>query len=88
MAVIMQNTKQHYGWITITLHWLIASVIIGLFALGYWMVDLGYYDPWYTQGPDIHRSLGVVLFGLMIVMFVAQIIQTYIESHADGSQRV
>lgn len=76
MAVIMQNTKQHYGWITITLHWLIASVIIGLFALGYWMVDLGYYDPWYTQGPDIHRSLGVVLFGLMIVMFVAQIIQT------------
>lgn len=75
MAVIMQNTKQHYGWITITLHWLIASVIIGLFALGYWMVDLGYYDPWYTQGPDIHRSLGVVLFGLMIVMFVAQIIQ-------------
>ena len=72
----MKNTQKSYGWITITLHWLIALSIIGLFTLGYWMVDLGYYHAWYTQGPDIHRSIGVILFILMIVMFIAQIIQT------------
>ena len=85
----MQNTKKYYGWITVILHWLIAMFIIGLFTLGYWMVDLGYYHSWYTQGPDIHRSIGIILFALMIVMFIAQIIQTKprsLESHSKFEQ--
>ncbi|MCJ8319005.1 MAG: cytochrome b [Colwellia sp.] len=72
----MKNTDNHYGWITITLHWLIAIIIIGLFSLGYWMVDLGYYDPWYKQGPDIHRSIGIILFALMVFRLFWKAIQT------------
>jgi len=63
----MRNTVHHYGWITIILHWLVAITVIGLFALGYWMVDLGYYDPWYKQGPDLHKSIGALLFLVMLL---------------------
>jgi cytochrome b561 len=56
------NTKISWGWISILFHWLSALVIVGLFALGLWMVDLTYYDDWYRTAPDIHRSMGVLLF--------------------------
>lgn len=63
----MKNTISHYGWVTILLHWLVALVVIGLFGLGYWMVDLGYYDPWNKKGPDLHKSIGITLFFLMVL---------------------
>ena len=81
----MKNTKQHYGWVTITIHWLVAVIIIGLFSLGFWMVELGYYHPWYKQGPDLHRSIGIVLFALMVFRLILKIIQTkpvLISSHS------
>jgi len=66
----MKNTLSHYGWITISVHWLVAVTVIGLFALGYWMVDLGYYDPWNKQGPDLHKSIGILLFIVMLMRVV------------------
>ena len=63
----MKNTISHYGWVTILLHWLVALVVIGLFGLGYWMVDLGYYDPWNKKGPDLHKSIGITLFFVMVL---------------------
>jgi len=30
------------------------------------MVELKYYDPWYKQGPFIHKSIGVLLFLLTL----------------------
>ncbi|MBY6033463.1 cytochrome b [Marinobacter daepoensis] len=62
-----KNSEVAYGWAAIVLHWVAAVTIVALFALGYWMVDLSYYDPWYRQGPDIHRSVGILLFGVMAV---------------------
>ena len=56
-----QNTNASWGWISILFHWLSALVIVGLFILGLWMVDLTYYDDWYRTAPDIHRSIGVLL---------------------------
>jgi len=72
----MNNTINHYGWITICVHWLVAITVIGLFALGYWMVDLGYYDPWYKQGPDLHKSIGVLLFLVMVIRVLWRYFQT------------
>ncbi len=61
-----RNDQRRYGWIAVTLHWGMALLVVGLFALGLWMTGLGYYDPWYRKGPDLHRTLGVVLFALLI----------------------
>jgi cytochrome b561 len=63
----IRNSATRYGTVAITLHWLVAAVIVGLFALGYWMVDLDYYHEWYKQAPDIHRSVGILLFASMVL---------------------
>ncbi len=61
--------KQNYDIISISIHWFIAILIIGLFFLGLWMVDLGYYDDWYYLGPWWHTGLGVVVFLLFFCRF-------------------
>lgn len=55
------NTRRGWGLVSILLHWVGALVIIGLFALGWWMTGLDYYDRWYNLGPWWHRSLGMLL---------------------------
>jgi len=63
----IRNSANRFGLVAIILHWLVAIVVIGLFALGYWMVDLTYYHEWYKQAPDIHRSVGILLFATMVL---------------------
>ncbi|MGM0562867.1 MAG: cytochrome b [Pseudomonadota bacterium] len=58
----LKNTRNAYGWIAIALHWLVAIAVIGLFALGLWMTGLSYYHEWYHPAPNIHKSIGILLF--------------------------
>jgi len=67
--MMWRNTQDGYGLVSIGLHWLLALAVTGLFVLGLWMVELGYYHPWYQRAPDIHRSVGVLLFGIMLARF-------------------
>jgi len=62
----LRNTRTAYGAISVSLHWLVALAVIGLFGLGWWMVELSYYDPWYRKGPNIHRSIGILLFMVVV----------------------
>ncbi len=62
----LSNTPFSYGFVAIVVHWVAAVVVFGMFALGFWMVDLTYYSEWYQRAPDIHRSVGVLLFFLMV----------------------
>ncbi len=64
------NTQKHYGLVTILLHWIIAILVIGLFALGLYMTDLTFYDPWYRKGPDLHRSLGIIVALLLLLRII------------------
>ncbi|MDR5900221.1 cytochrome b [Halomonas vilamensis] len=79
-----RNTHNGWGIISIGLHWLSAVTIIGLFILGWWMTGLGYYDPWYNQGPWIHRSVGVLLFFFTLVRLLGRFFQP--TPHAEGSR--
>ncbi len=72
----IRNSSERYGLVAVTIHWLVAVVVVGLFALGFWMVDLTYYDDWYKQAPDIHRSVGILLFGLMVLRVVWRVANT------------
>lgn len=62
-----RNDHEDYGWVSITLHWIAAVAIVGLFALGLWMTGLGYAHPWYNRAPAIHESVGVLLIALILV---------------------
>lgn len=65
-AGLLRNSAARWGLTAVALHWGMALSIIGLFALGLWMTSLSYYDPWYKQGPNIHRAIGVLLFIAML----------------------
>jgi cytochrome b561 len=66
----LRNSQATYGLVAVFLHWLVALTVAGMFGLGYWMVGFTYYDAWYKQGPDIHRSVGVLLFIAMLLRVV------------------
>lgn len=63
---MLKNSNDRYGLISTYLHWLSALLIIGLFAVGYWMVDLNYYSEWYRTAPHYHKSFGLLLLFLTI----------------------
>ncbi|KAA1176285.1 cytochrome b [Marinobacter salinexigens] len=82
----LRNTASRYGLVVVVIHWLVALAVIGLFALGYWMVDLTYYSEWYKTGPDIHRSLGILLLAVMVFRVVWRVVNRSPEALA-GHQR-
>ncbi len=65
-----RNNSQQWGLISILFHWLSAIVIIGLFILGLWMVELDYYSSWYHKAPSLHKSIGMLLLLFMLLRLV------------------
>ncbi len=65
-----RNSPERYGAVAVALHWGVALLIFGLFGLGLWMTGLNYYDPWYRQGPALHKALGVGMVLLVVVRLV------------------
>ncbi|WP_234497852.1 cytochrome b [Vibrio maritimus] len=69
MTMAVKEVK-NYNPIARALHWISAIVVIGMFAVGLWMVDLTYYSEWYKTAPHWHRSIGILLAGLTIFRLV------------------
>ncbi|UJJ30358.1 cytochrome b [Halopseudomonas maritima] len=65
-----RNSNDRFGWITGSLHWLMALLVIGLTALGLWMTSLTYYSPYYTSAPFWHKSLGLVFAALLLLRLI------------------
>jgi cytochrome b561 len=63
---MLLNSKKSYGLVAIFFHWLSALAVIGLFAVGFWMVDLTYYSEWYKTAPYLHKSVGLILLLLTL----------------------
>ncbi|HSC83565.1 MAG TPA: cytochrome b [Pseudomonas sp.] len=62
-----RNSSSRYGLVSILLHWVVALAVFGLFGLGLWMVGLDYYSSWYQTAPELHKSIGISLFALMLL---------------------
>jgi cytochrome b561 len=62
-----KNNGDCFGLVSISLHWLMALLMIGLFFLGWYMVDLNYTDPDYNLTYTVHKSLGILVFELAIL---------------------
>ena len=63
----IKNSPASYGLISILLHWVMAMLIIGLFILGLFMVELDYYSRWYNVAPQWHKVLGILTIALLLL---------------------
>lgn len=77
---MIKNTTTSYGWLSISMHWLSALAVIGLFAVGFWMVDLNYYSEWYRTAPHYHKSIGILLALLTIFRLGWKLTQPTLQS--------
>ena len=68
------NTPLRYGGPTRLVHWVLALLILGLIALGWWMVGLDYYDAWYHDATRMHEGFGVVAWCLALVFALGNIL--------------
>ena len=68
--MLIKNGQHDFGLITILLHWLIAAMTFGLFALGLWMTQLGYYDDWYQKAPTLHEGIGILFLIILLVRII------------------
>ncbi len=75
-TIRFRNTGLYYGRVSIVLHWFMAIVLIGLYFLGDYMVDLDYYDVWYHKGPALHKSTGILLAVVFVFRFIWNYSQT------------
>ena len=66
----LRNSSSRYGWVSIFMHWGVALAVFGLFALGLWMVGLDYYSTWRKDAPDLHKSIRLTLFAVMLLRVV------------------
>lgn len=71
-----RNTTKVYGSVSVTLHWGLAMAVIAMFCLGLWMTSLDYYHPWYKKGPDLHRSIGVIVVSIFVLRYLWRIANT------------
>ncbi|MEL6745169.1 MAG: cytochrome b [Pseudomonadota bacterium] len=65
-----KSESARYSALTRALHWLIAVHMIGLIALGWWMIDLSFYSSWYYTAPYLHKAFGVLVLLLGVIMLV------------------
>ena len=63
---MLRNTDTSWGLIARTLHWLLAVLILGMFAYGLWMND---FVPRDERGYHyaIHAAIGISILALMII---------------------
>ncbi|MBL1422116.1 MAG: cytochrome b [Alphaproteobacteria bacterium] len=71
----MANPRQQkqVGLFSKSLHWLLALLMIGLLALGWVMVQLDYFNPYYDSAPALHYSLGILVFFLVFIKIIWQL---------------
>lgn len=67
--MIIRNTPDGYGIVSRLFHWLMAIAIVAMFGLGFWMVDLDYYSPYYHSAPALHKSIGILLMMALALRF-------------------
>jgi cytochrome b561 len=67
---MIKNSNQEFGVVAKCIHWAIALLIIGLIWLGWYMVDLSYYDSWYNGSLSLHKALGMIVLGLAVCKMV------------------
>ena len=64
-----RNTLDAYGWLAVTLHWLIAATIIFMIWLGKTMTDKEDYSLY-----QLHKSIGITILALSLLRLALRLI--------------
>jgi|SoiMethySBSTD1v2_1073268.scaffolds.fasta_scaffold875646_1 cytochrome b561 len=65
--MIWGNTRVRYGAVAMTLHWLLAALILFMLALGLFMTSLDEMDPRTFPLFQIHKSIGLTILILTLL---------------------
>ena len=84
----LKNTRESFGWVSISLHWIMAIALIAMYFLGDYMVGLEYYDSWYHRAPEIHKEIGVLLGFVMILRLLWNSLQSKPIPLGEGNPRL
>jgi cytochrome b561 len=65
----MKNTSENFGTVAKAFHWIMASVIIGLLAMGFMMAEMAP-SPTKFKLYALHKSAGLTVFCLVILRLI------------------
>jgi cytochrome b561 len=69
---VLQNTETSYGLFTKGIHWVLAAMIIGVTAVGFYMPSLPPSDDkWHLYG--LHKATGVVILALVFLRIAVRL---------------
>lgn len=71
----MRNDLNHYGFVSIFLHWLTAILVIGLLIVGLYMTGLPL-SPQKIKIYGWHKAFGILVLALTLVRLIARKLQT------------
>lgn len=71
-----RTTNPSYDLISKLLHWSMAILLTGLFAVGLYMTGLDYYDPLYHSLPWWHKSIGLLTLFLLFIRIIWKLTTT------------
>lgn len=63
----LANTPLRFGLVAVTLHWLIALLFLAMLAIGVTMTNLALADPLTFPLYQLHKSIGVTIFVLVVL---------------------
>lgn len=63
----IRNNPIRFGLVAVTLHWLIAGLFLAMVAIGLTMTNLALTDPWTFPLYQLHKSIGVTIFALVVL---------------------
>jgi len=84
----MSSQPAQYNLVVRLVHWISAVIIIGMFAVGIWMVDLSYYSSWYQTAPHWHKSIGILLALLTLFRVVTKVVTLSPKVEGSNLERV
>ena len=62
------SPSDRYTRTAVALHWLVAALVVGQFAWGWWMQEIPKQPPGLRADAfNLHKSIGLVIFALMLV---------------------
>jgi len=80
----LTNTRYNYGWVAITLHWLLFLLIAGLMASGNYSDSL----PREAKDPQligIHKQVGVAVLMLMLFRLLWKLVNSSVRLDGSGA---